>query len=102
MEPIKKIIMEKRHDFLSDKKSGSLARLQSQLQKLQQVPDLIKEYHNIFQEHLLSDVLEYAPDKLDDKRAFYMLHRAAIKTATESAKIQIVFFSFVCFSKRKQ
>ena len=79
-----RLLWKEEHDFLPDCKFGSFARLNSQLQKFKKVPDHLEEYHNIIQEQLASGILEYAPDKPDGKRVFYIPHRAVIKPAADN------------------
>ena len=79
------------HQPLPDNKTVSLGRLNNLLRKMNQTPDILKQYHGIIQQQLEEGILEHAPDEPTGKQTFYMPHRPVIKEQAETTKMRIVY-----------
>ncbi|HEX4852286.1 MAG TPA: reverse transcriptase domain-containing protein, partial [Puia sp.] len=76
----------------------SLSRLQTNLKRLRENPEILKEYHNIMLEQLDQGILEEVPANTDeppawmpDGRRYYMPHQAVIKETSSTTKLRIVY-----------
>ena len=77
------------HPPLPNNRTGSLRRLQTQVQKLRRSGKL-EEYDAIIREQLEKGIVEEAPDKVVG-REYYMPHRAVIREEAESTKMRVVY-----------
>ncbi|XP_064476123.1 uncharacterized protein LOC135390028 [Ornithodoros turicata] len=75
---------------LADNRSIAQTRLLSQLRRLRDHPDLLKEYHDTISEYFLEGHAEKAPE-VPQENLYYLPHHAVIRKEAVTTKVRVVF-----------
>ena len=89
-----KLPLKEKHDTLPDNYELSLARLDSQVKRLRQNPPLLKDYDQIFKEHLDQGIIERVEDPVQEHTpgiTHYIPHQAGVKKEATTTKVRVVY-----------
>ncbi|XP_064462981.1 uncharacterized protein LOC135373857 [Ornithodoros turicata] len=75
---------------LADNRSIAQTRLLSQLRRLRDHPDLLKQYHDRISEYFLEGHAEKAPE-VPQENLYYLPHHAVIRKEAVTTKVRVVF-----------
>ncbi|XP_064468683.1 uncharacterized protein LOC135382942 [Ornithodoros turicata] len=75
---------------LADNRSIAQTRLLSQLRRLRDHPDLLKQYHDTISEYFLEGHAEKAPE-VPQENLYYLPHHAVIRKEAVTTKVRVVF-----------
>ena len=79
------------HDNLPSNYANSLARLKSQVKKLERNPDILCKYNDIISEQLESGIIEKVPELHVAEKVHYLPHTAVVRENAETTKVRIVY-----------
>ena len=80
------------HKPLPSNYDNSLKRLNGQLRRLRQQPEILKEYDKIINEQLQQGIIEPVVElERPGERVHYLLHHAVVRKNAKTTKVRIVF-----------
>uniref|UniRef100_A0A7I4YWZ2 DUF1758 domain-containing protein n=1 Tax=Haemonchus contortus TaxID=6289 RepID=A0A7I4YWZ2_HAECO len=84
---------KEKHDFLPDNKVLALKRLEGILRSYKDQPEVIQQYHEVFQDQLRKHILEEVDETKDacNKRKHYLPHQPIVTPHKDTTKFRIVF-----------
>ena len=84
---------KEKHSVLPDNYKLSLKRLKSLIRRLQQDPDILKEYHSVIQDQLRKGIVEMVeePHISESGRVHYLPHHAVIWKDKTTTKVRVVY-----------
>ena len=89
-----KLPWREHHDILPDNYQLSVGRLNSTLKRLRKDPSLLKEYDNVIQEQIKSDiVVEVRPNLIEQTevgRVHYLSHHCVVRQDATTTKVRVV------------
>ena len=79
------------HDTLPTNYELSLSRMRSQVRRLRQKPDILREYDSIIKEQLKTGVIERVPELDAAEKVHYLPHQAVVRQNAQTTNIRIVY-----------
>ena len=79
------------HENLPSNYQLSLARLKSQVRKLQKEPAILEQYDSVITEQISSGVIEKVSDEDEPVAVHYIPHLAVIRKQAKTTKLRIVY-----------
>ena len=79
------------HGPIPQNYSTCVSRLKTQLRRLEDDPDVLKEYHKIINEQIQEGIVSKVTGMEDAQKISYLPHSAVIRQEAETTKVRIVY-----------
>lgn len=95
-----RIPFKKGHDHLPDNRALALRRLENILRTYRTRPDILHQYHDVFQEQMRKNILEEVDESQECFAKHYLPHQPVLTPEKDTTKFRVIFDASAHYKNR--